>query len=131
MTRSKSNSRDKRASAAARGASKDVVVRSASGLRRRLRMTQAEFARLLGVSVRQVSGIESGKPLSPRDERALSEVLELVAALEEIMPAELVGDWLARPNEEFRKLKPLELVERGESGKLWRMIHLVGTGEPF
>ena len=39
-----------------------------------------------------------------------------------------VGEWLDTPNEAFSGLKPLDLIERGEVDRLWRMIFEVQSG---
>jgi hypothetical protein len=38
------------------------------------------------------------------------------------MKPDHVGLWLDTPNEAFSGLKPLDLIERGEIDRLWRMI---------
>jgi hypothetical protein len=39
-----------------------------------------------------------------------------------------VGPWLDTPNDAFSGLKPLDLIERGEMDRLWRMIFEVESG---
>ena len=45
-----------------------------------------------------------------------------------IMKPDHVGEWLDTPNEAFSGLKPLDLIERGEIDRLWRMIFEVQSG---
>jgi len=52
----------------------------------------------------------------------------LLRALAEVVRKEAVAEWLEQPNEGFGNLKPLEVVERGEADRLWRIIHFVGAG---
>jgi hypothetical protein len=36
--------------------------------------------------------------------------------------------WLDTPNDAFGGLKPVEVTERGEADRLWRMIYFLGSG---
>lgn len=38
--------------------------------------------------------------------------------------------WLTAPNDAFDGLKPLEVIERGESDRIWQMIFLMRSGSP-
>ena len=51
-------------------------------------------------------------------------------ALAEIMPPEHIAEWLDTPNNAFDKLKPLEVIERGEIDRIWRMVFLLRSGVP-
>jgi hypothetical protein len=46
------------------------------------------------------------------------------------MEAEAIGDWLETPNPAFERLKPLEVIERGEIDRVWQMIFLLESGDP-
>jgi hypothetical protein len=46
------------------------------------------------------------------------------------MRQEFIGTWLDTPNPAFDGLKPVEVIERGEIDRIWRMVHEVGSGEP-
>jgi hypothetical protein len=46
----------------------------------------------------------------------------LFKALAEVVPASQIGPWLDIPNPAFEGSTPLQVVERGESDRLWRMI---------
>ncbi|MFO0865772.1 MAG: antitoxin Xre/MbcA/ParS toxin-binding domain-containing protein [Gemmataceae bacterium] len=39
-----------------------------------------------------------------------------------------MGSWLQTPNETFDGLKPLEVIDRGESDRLWQMIYFLRSG---
>jgi Protein of unknown function (DUF2384) len=41
-----------------------------------------------------------------------------------------VARWLDTPNPAFDDLKPIELVERGHTDRLWRMIYELECGQP-
>jgi transcriptional regulator with XRE-family HTH domain len=99
-------------------------------LRDRLALTQVEFARLLAVSVRSLASLEGGSALSEPVARRLNEIERLTAALVEVIREESLGKWLRTPNQAFAGLKPLELIERGESDRLWEMIYFLRSGVP-
>ena len=114
--------------------SKPVAPGSASSardIRTHLGLTQTRMARLLGVSTRKMSELESpGSPPRPETRRRLTEIDRLSQALGEIMDAADLGPWLDTPNDAFEGSTPLQLVERGEIDRLWQMIHTVRTGQP-
>jgi hypothetical protein len=51
--------------------------------------------------------------------------------LSEIMEPDSIGAWLKEPNDAFDGSTPLQVIERGESDRLWRMIYQIQTGEPL
>jgi DNA-binding transcriptional regulator YiaG len=99
-------------------------------LRNRLQLNQAVFARLLPVSVRSLATLESGAPPTDVVARRLIELLRLTNALSEVMKKESLGPWLQTPNDAFDGLKPLEVIDRGESDRLWSMIYFLRSGVP-
>ncbi|MBB6442645.1 helix-turn-helix domain-containing protein [Phycisphaera mikurensis] len=103
-------------------------------IRKLLGLTQENGARLLGVSVRTLSGWEgsSGKPVRTTgpNRRRLEEVNRLQRSLSRILKEDRIGPWLLRANPAFDGRTPLDVIEAGESDRLWRMIHEVGTGNP-
>lgn len=101
-----------------------VDLRESLGLSRKL------FSRLVGYSERAVADWESGRRTSDSTRQRLTEIRRLQTALARVMRAEYVGQWLQEPNPAFDGLKPLEVVERGEIDRLWRMIHILESGQP-
>jgi len=99
-------------------------------LRKRLQLTQSVFARLLPVSVRSLATLESGSPPSDVVARRLNELRRLANALTEVIKPESLGRWLQTPNEAFDGLKPLEVIDRGESDRIWSMIYFLRSGVP-
>jgi len=99
-------------------------------LRKQLQLNQAVFARLLPVSVRSLATLESGSPPSEVVARRLKELLRLTDALSEVMKKESLGTWLRTPNNAFDGLKPLEVIDRGESDRIWSMIYFLRSGVP-
>ncbi len=101
-----------------------------SELRARLRLSQTVFAKLLPVSVRTLVTLEGGTPPTEAAARRLAELKRLTNALAEILKEESLGSWLQIPNCAFDGLKPLEVIERGESDRIWSMIYFLRSGTP-
>lgn len=99
-------------------------------LREKLDVNQSLFARLVGTTSRSVASWEAGKPVSPSSKRQLRETCRLLEALMAVMAPGTIRAWLETPNEAFDGLKPVEVVERGQSDRLWRMIYMVQSGMP-
>ena len=89
------------------------------------------MARLLGVSLRTVSNIESGSASSSSTSRSVTEIRRLLIALASIMRTDYVATWLDEANDALEGLKPIEVIERGEIDRLWSLVYLVGSGEPI
>jgi hypothetical protein len=89
---------------------------------------QPDFARMTGYSVRSVAGWEAGQPVSPSARQKLAEMARLRAGLADVMAPEHIGEWLNSPNDAFGGQTPLQIVERGEIDRLWRMIFQLEAG---
>jgi DNA-binding transcriptional regulator YiaG len=110
----------------------DVVkVISVGVLRKRLKLKQPEFARLLPISQRSLATLESGTPPTPVIARRLTELKRLIDALSEIVDEDSLGAWLQQPTDAFDGLKPIEVIDRGQSDRLWEMIFNLRSGNPF
>lgn len=105
--------------------------RSLLQLRSRLGMNREAFARLVPTSVRNLASIESGQEPSPGLQKNLNELRRLVSALEDVVKKEAIGPWLNQPNDAFSNLKPMEVIERGEIDRIWRMIYQLQSGDAF
>jgi Protein of unknown function (DUF2384) len=77
-----------------------------------------------------LASLESGSPPTDAVYRRLIELRRMTSALPEVMKKESLGKWLQTPNEAFDGLKPLEVIERGESDRLWSMIYFLRSGVP-
>jgi DNA-binding transcriptional regulator YiaG len=91
-------------------------------LRFKLQLNQAVFARLLPISVRSLATLESGVAPTEAIARRLLELRRLTNALTEVMKKESLGKWLQTPNDAFDGLKPLPVIDRGETDRIWAMI---------
>jgi transcriptional regulator with XRE-family HTH domain len=107
-------------------------AKNPKAVREKYGFRQTQMSRLLGISSRKLSELES-KSLDPRPEtkRRLTEVDRLHNALDEIMDADDIAGWMEEPNEAFGGSTPLQLVERGEIDRLWQMIYTIRTGQPL
>ena len=102
----------------------------AGELRKRLQLNQAAFARLVPISVRSLATLESGSPPTDVVARRLTELQRLTNALTEVMKKDSLGKWLQSPNPAFDGLKPVEVIDRGESDRIWSMIYYLRSGIP-
>ena len=102
----------------------------AGSLRRALDLSRRDFSRLTGFSERAIAGWESGERPSAQSHQRLLEIQQLQMALAEVMEPGSIGPWLRQPNSAFQRLKPLEVIERGEIHRLWRMIFYLQSGMP-
>jgi DNA-binding transcriptional regulator YiaG len=112
---------------APRAVTKKVVVRD---LRKQYRVNRHVFSRLSMFSERAIAKWEAGEPLSAPSQQRMTELERLLSALGRIMNQDFIGEWLQTPNDAFDGLKPLEVIERGQIDRLWRMVHLVESGAP-
>jgi transcriptional regulator with XRE-family HTH domain len=99
-------------------------------LRKAFGVTQTAFGRLTGFSPRMIVALEHGARPSQTAARKLAETERLRDALLRVMPSEELPVWLDTPNQAFDGLKPLEVIERGQGDRLWRMIYELESGQP-
>jgi uncharacterized protein (DUF2384 family) len=97
-------------------------------LREDFRLTRKTLARMTGLSERTLATWEAGAKLSDSAGRVIISVERLLRALAEVVHKEAIAGWLERPNQELDNLKPVEVMERGETDRLWRMIYFLGSG---
>jgi DNA-binding XRE family transcriptional regulator len=109
---------------------RSVQPPSVSQLRKDLNLNQPDFARLFPISVQSLATFETGATPSDSVHRRLVELERLTNALAEVVQKLSLGAWLTTPNPTFDGLKPLEVIERGESDRLWSMIHFLRSGVP-
>jgi DNA-binding transcriptional regulator YiaG len=100
-----------------------------ASLRLALAMPRSKFARLMGRTERAVIDWESGKA-QPQglSQQRIHELERLTQALGALFHDKTLGKWFDTPNPAFGGLKPIELIERGESDRLWRMIFDLKAG---
>jgi predicted transcriptional regulator len=88
------------------------------------------LTRMTGFSLRAVSNWSQGSKPSSSTARRLTEIKRLFAALEELVSPEAIGPWLKEPNTAFDGSTPLQVIERGETDRIWRMVYELESGEP-
>jgi Protein of unknown function (DUF2384) len=52
----------------------------------------------------------------------IKEATRLFDAVADIIDDKVIDQWLQRPNQQFGGPTPLQMMERGEIDRLWRMI---------
>ena len=93
-------------------------------------LAQPVVVRLTGFSPRSVAKWSQGGPPSPKQEMALVEMDRLLDGLARVMEPAQVGRWLKAPNPAFDGSTPLQVVERGEIDRIWRMLFDLESGQP-
>lgn len=91
-------------------------------------VTQDSFTRLSGFSPRAVAHWAGGRTPSGSAQRRLAELARLFEALAEMVDPKAIGEWLKRPSPAFDGSTPLQVIERGETDRIWRMIWELQTG---
>ena len=91
---------------------------------------QETFSRLTGFSLRAVAHWMAGKTPGAAAKIRVTELNRLLTALAQIIEPSAIEGWLQKPNPAFEGSTPLQVVERGESDRLWRMIYDLASGEP-
>lgn len=94
-------------------------------------LTQPVMVRLTGYSPRSVASWSKGVKATEPARRKFTELGRLFDALNDLMenPRQL-AEWLQEPNPAFDGSTPVQVIERGESDRLWRMIYALESGEP-
>lgn len=93
-------------------------------------LRQETLSRMTGFSLRAVAGWASGKQPSAPVRRALVETDRLLDALGRLMKPKDVGRWLKEPNQALDGSTPVQVIERGQIDRVWRMLYFVESGEP-
>lgn len=93
-------------------------------------VTHETFTRLAGFSPRAVANWAQGQEPSVSTKRRLNELQRLFLALAERVKAEAIAPWLKEPNPAFDGSTPVQVIERGETDRIWRMIYELQSGEP-
>jgi hypothetical protein len=86
------------------------------------------LARLSGLSERTLATWEAGGAVSDGARRALTVTERLLRELAAVIRKPALAGWLDTPNPGFQGLKPVEVIERGEADRVWRMIYFLGSG---
>ncbi|MHB8954000.1 MAG: hypothetical protein ACYC4U_13610 [Pirellulaceae bacterium] len=99
-------------------------------LRDRLQMTRELFGRIVNVSVRAMAKVEADASQVEKLQRPYNEAYRLYQALSEVIDPKSLSVWFLTPNRAFDDLKPIEVIERGETDRLWEMVFRLRSGMP-
>jgi DNA-binding transcriptional regulator YiaG len=91
-------------------------------------VTQDSFTRLTGFSPRAVAHWASGRSPSGSAQKRLTELTRLFDELSEMVETKAIGEWLKQSNPAFDGSTPLQVIERGETDRIWRMIWELQSG---
>ncbi|MBN1476745.1 helix-turn-helix domain-containing protein [Candidatus Sumerlaeota bacterium] len=113
-----------------------ITVVSSPGVFRKVRLsyglTQQKMSSLTGTSLRKLSALERGEQRATfEDLRRFTELCRLRKELVHIVAPEAISNWLQEPNEFLDGQSPVEIIRRGESDKLWRLIWRLQDGVPL
>jgi hypothetical protein len=93
-------------------------------------LPQPALVRLTGFSPRSIAKWSQGELPSAKQEKALVEMDRLLDGLARVMEPAQVGRWLKQPNTAFDGSTPLQVIERGELDRIWRMLYDLESGQP-
>lgn len=97
--------------------------------RREIGIPRDVFARVADCSIRTLATYEKQPALPDTVRRQVSEAVRLLQALQELVGEDAaLKEWLRTANPAFENRTPLELIQKGESDRLWRMVHQVRFG---
>jgi hypothetical protein len=66
-----------------------------------------------------------------RSEDTVRQLRRLYVALCRLMQESAVRAWLLSPNDMLDGLKPVEVIDRGETDRLWNLLYQLETGTPM
>ncbi len=98
--------------------------------RAKFKLPQPLVVRLTGFSARSVAKWSQGQSPSPKQETALVQMERLLEGLARVIEPAQVARWLKTPKSAFDGSTPLQVVERGEIDRLWRMLFDLESGQP-
>lgn len=93
-------------------------------------LRQETLSRMTGFSLRAVAGWSNGKQPSTPVKRALIEMDRLLDNLSRLMKPKDVGRWLKEPNPALDGSTPVQVIERGQTDRIWRLLYFLESGEP-
>jgi len=114
--------------AVARASANGVDNSEVRRLSRVYHLSNEALSRVTGASPRTVAYWNAGTPPQRSTAQKIREVTRLFDALADIIDKKVIGQWLQRPNQQFDGSTPLQVMERGETDRLWRMIWQLREG---
>jgi hypothetical protein len=80
------------------------------------------ISRLTGTALRTVAYWQAGKEPQRSSRQKLSELYRLFDELSGMIQSKSIGPWLNRSTPAFEGSTPLQVIERGEADRVWKMI---------
>jgi len=96
----------------------------------RFGVRQETLSRMTGFSQRAVAEWAKGKEPSAPAKKVFIEMDRLLDRLARLMQPRDVGRWLKEPNPAFDGSTPVQVIERGQMDRIWRMLYYAESGEP-
>lgn len=96
----------------------------------RFGVRQETLSRMTGYSPRAVAEWARGKEPSAPARKVFIEMDRLLDGLARLMQPGQVGQWLKQPNPAFDGSTPVQVIERGQIDRIWRMLYYAESGEP-
>jgi DNA-binding transcriptional regulator YiaG len=96
----------------------------------RFGLRQETLSRMTGFSQRAVAEWARGKEPSAPAKKVFVEMDRLLDGLARLMQPKDVGRWLKEPNPAFDGSTPVQVIERGQMDRIWRMLYYAESGEP-
>lgn len=129
-TTKRTAARSKEAAAVYHSAMKVAEPPALEKIAEKFGLRQETLSRMTGFSLRAVAGWSKGKPPSAPVKRALVEMDRLLDSLARLMKPKDVGRWLKEPNPALDGSTPVQVIERGQTDRIWRLLYFLESGEP-
>ncbi len=129
-TRATPTSRVREAAAIYHPAMKVAPAPAIAEIAEKFGLRQETLSRMTGFSLRAVAGWSNGKAPSAPVKRALVEMDRLLDSLSRLMKPKEVGRWLKEPNPALDGSSPVQVIERGQADRIWRLLYFLESGEP-
>ncbi len=99
-------------------------------LRSALGWSRVQFAHMMNASDRALVNWEAGEPISPVYRAKLREIESVFNQLKKLMKPQNIGSWLRTELQEFEGRTPVDLISKGETGRLWASFFYLRSGMP-
>ena len=99
-------------------------------LRGALGWSRNQLSRVMNASDRAIVNWEQGDPMSPVYAAKLREIQSIYNELKQLMKPQEIGPWLLTEMEEFEGRTPVDLISKGETGRLWASLFYLRSGMP-
>ena len=105
-----------------------ISVETVRKLAQQSGLTLDSLARMLRISRRAVAAWLSGQEPSRSNKVRLIEFGRMYQALSELVQPSAIGPWLEKSNPSLQGSTPLQVIERGESDRIWRIVWQLREG---